>query len=70
MAHTFSELPPSVAKTLVSRQNKAIYPEPFVQFGPGKCFLPKFYDMYSDTIDNLEIREDDLWICSFIKAGI
>jgi estrone sulfotransferase len=63
------EIESAVAQKLISRQNNSIYPEVFKKFGPGKCFLPPFFADYYEEIKNLEIRDDDLWICSFIKAG-
>jgi len=57
------------ADILLSRQNKKIYPEVFSQFGPDKCFLPKFFEKHFETINTLPVKDDDLWVCSFIKAG-
>lgn len=53
---------------LVSRQNPLIYPEAFAHFGPDRVFLPKFFAQSAELIENLQVREDDLWICSFIKV--
>jgi hypothetical protein len=57
------------AQTLLARQNKDIYPELFIHYGPDKTFLPKHFGHLYYQIDNLEVNNDDLWICSFIKAG-
>lgn len=34
----------------------------------GVC-LPEHYLKFADSIENLEIREDDTWVCSFPKTG-
>ena len=35
----------------------------------GIC-LPKKYEDFAQIIENFEIRDDDVWICSFPKTGI
>lgn len=35
----------------------------------GVC-LPKKYEDFAQIIENFEIRDDDVWICSFPKTGI
>lgn len=65
----YKKLDKETADWLVSKQNKAIYPDACVQFGPEEVFLPEFYAETASFIENLEVRDDDLWICSFIKAG-
>ncbi|ODM95898.1 Sulfotransferase family cytosolic 1B member 1, partial [Orchesella cincta] len=65
----YKEINGPLAERMLARQNKAIYPDLFVQHGPGKCFLPKYYSDHSDFIDNFEVRDDDLWLVSFVKAG-
>lgn len=34
----------------------------------GVC-LPVRYEEFSREIENFEVREDDVWICSFPKTG-
>lgn len=34
----------------------------------GVC-LPEYYLEFADSIDNLEVRDDDVWVCSFPKTG-
>ncbi|CAL8072372.1 unnamed protein product [Orchesella dallaii] len=65
----YKEISDPLAERMLARQNKAIYPELFVQFGLGKCFLPKYYSEHSDCIENFQVRDDDLWLVSFVKAG-
>ncbi|ODM93338.1 hypothetical protein Ocin01_13347 [Orchesella cincta] len=50
----YTEISGPLAERMLARQNKAIYAELFVQFGPGKCFLPKYYSEHSDVIENFE----------------
>jgi hypothetical protein len=33
------------------------------------CFLPKHYNDYSKYIEEFQVREDDVWVVSYIKAG-
>jgi len=33
------------------------------------CFLPRHYSSYSEYIKNFSVRNDDVWVASFIKAG-
>jgi len=54
---------------LLSRQNKIVYPETFVKFRPMGCFLPREYAQYYESIRNMEVREDDVWVMSLIKSG-
>lgn len=32
-------------------------------------FVPESYKLIADSIENLEIRDDDIWVCSFPKTG-
>lgn len=34
----------------------------------GVC-LPDRYEEFAEAIDNFEVRDDDIWICSFPKTG-
>lgn len=34
----------------------------------GVC-LPEYYAKFADAIENLEVRDDDVWVCSFPKTG-
>jgi len=58
-----------LAEAVLKRQNRTIYPELFVQFQPSKCFLPKEYARHYDYIKNFPVRDDDVWVVSFIKSG-
>lgn len=60
----------TTAERLMAKQNKAIYPRPFVRFGSDGVFLPDFFRDSAVPIRKMDVREDDLWICSFIKAGL
>lgn len=35
----------------------------------GVC-LPEYYAKFADAIENMEVRDDDVWVCSFPKTGI
>jgi len=58
-----------LAQSILKKQNKAIQPELLVQFEPKKCVLVKGYARYYDYIKNMEVRDDDVWVVSFIKSG-
>ena len=58
-----------LAKVMLQRQNQEIYPELFVKFKPKECFLPKDYAAHYDYIKDLSVRDDDVWVVSFIKSG-
>lgn len=32
-------------------------------------FLPEQYNKFADAVENFEVREDDVWVCSFQKSG-
>ncbi|XP_003424762.3 luciferin sulfotransferase-like [Nasonia vitripennis] len=34
----------------------------------GVC-LPEYYAKFADAIENMEVRDDDIWVCSFPKTG-
>ena len=34
----------------------------------GVC-LPENYAKFADAIENMEVRDDDVWVCSFPKTG-
>ncbi|XP_048507812.1 uncharacterized protein LOC105685831 [Athalia rosae] len=34
----------------------------------GVC-LPDYYQKFADAIENFEVRNDDVWVCSFPKTG-
>jgi hypothetical protein len=47
-----------------------VYHDLFKKFGNWNiCFLPKHYSSHSDYIKKFNVRNDDLWVVSFIKAG-
>lgn len=46
------------------------YHDLFKKFGNWNiCFLPKHYSNHSKYIEQFPIRNDDVWVVSFIKAG-
>ncbi|XP_015594906.1 amine sulfotransferase [Cephus cinctus] len=34
----------------------------------GVC-LPEYYKKFADAIEDMEVRDDDVWVCSFPKTG-
>ncbi|XP_012287549.1 sulfotransferase family cytosolic 1B member 1 isoform X2 [Orussus abietinus] len=34
----------------------------------GYC-LPEYYKTFSESIEHMEVRDDDVWVCSFPKTG-
>lgn len=34
------------------------------------CLLPDMYYKFSDAIENFEVRDDDVWVCSYPKTGM
>ena len=34
----------------------------------GFC-LPEYFLKFADQIENFEVRDDDVWVCSFPKTG-
>lgn len=33
------------------------------------CILPENYKQFADAIENFEVRDDDIWVCSYPKSG-
>lgn len=31
--------------------------------------LPEYFKMFGDKILNMNVRDDDIWVCSFPKTG-
>jgi len=47
-----------------------VYHDLFKKFGNWNiCFLPKHYSNHSSYIEQFPIRDEDVWVVSFIKAG-
>lgn len=63
------ELPPKALEGAFSRQNKKIHKDPYILFGPEKCYLPRSFTQHWGRYDGVEVREDDVWLCSFPKCG-
>lgn len=34
----------------------------------GVC-LPEYYKKFAEQLENFEVRDDDVWVCSFPKTG-
>ena len=32
-------------------------------------FLPEDYKKFADAVENFEVFDDDVWVCSFQKSG-
>lgn len=45
------------------------YRKGYVQVGEKKVILPKLYEKIADKIENLEIRDSDVWIVTYPKSG-
>jgi hypothetical protein len=58
-----------LTKRLLERQNQKIYPDLFLKYYPKDCVLPKEYTKYYGYIKSMPVREDDVWVVSFIKSG-
>lgn len=65
----YSEIDGELGKQLLKRQNQVVYPQLFVKFEPKGCFLPREYAAYYDQIRRMEVRDEDIWVMSFIKSG-
>ncbi len=66
---TYTQLTGDLADKMLARQNPLIYPELPAQFGPERVMLPKFFEQHWPAIDAFPVRDDDVWLVSFIKAG-
>jgi len=54
---------------LLTRQNLIIFPELFVNYKPvGTCF-PKEFARIVSTIREMEVRADDIFVCSLPRSG-
>jgi len=45
------------------------FQEHLVLFGEDDTCLPIHYKKFSESIDNFEVRNSDVWVCSFPKTG-
>jgi len=49
---------------------KGVYHDLFQKAGKWNiCFLPKHYSDHSKMIEDFNVRDEDVWVVSFIKAG-
>lgn len=44
--------------------------EVFGRFGPDKCFLPLEFESWMDIINQFAVKENDIWLVSFMKTGL
>lgn len=58
------ELTKNVEKLMVGFQNSGLAKETTTE-----CVLTPAYDKYAERIRNLEVRDDDIWVVTFPKAG-
>ncbi|KAG5866098.1 hypothetical protein JTB14_015931 [Gonioctena quinquepunctata] len=40
-----------------------------VEFNPGRCILPPFFENYASQILDAPVREDDVWLVSYPRTG-
>lgn len=66
---------PNLVYKDISEEHNKILRENFVSvFRKGyvtvnDCVLPEYYLDFGGRIKNLEVRNSDVWICSFPKCG-
>ena len=41
----------------------------YVRLGPNKVVMPIYYLKFSDRIENMEVRDSDVWVVSHPKTG-
>jgi hypothetical protein len=41
----------------------------YVRVGPNKVLLPLYYLDYAERIEDMEVRDSDVWVVSHPKAG-
>lgn len=41
-----------------------------LEYNPGKCLLPDFFDEVGQKVLDAEVRRDDLWFVSFPRTGL
>lgn len=60
----------SDTETQGNNNEQLVYHDLFKKFGNWNiCFLPKHYSSHSNYIRDFQVREEDVWVVSFIKAG-
>jgi len=40
-----------------------------VRIGPNKVLMPVYYVGYADRVENMEVRDSDVWVVTHPKAG-
>ncbi|PSN58317.1 hypothetical protein C0J52_00106 [Blattella germanica] len=40
-----------------------------IEVNPGKVLLPPIYEEFGDTIRNMDVRSDDIWLVSYPRTG-
>jgi hypothetical protein len=41
----------------------------YVRVGPNKVVMPVYYIEYADRIEDMEVRDSDVWVVSHPKTG-
>lgn len=41
-----------------------------LEYNPGKCLLPDFFDKIGQRVLDADVRRDDLWFVSFPRTGL
>lgn len=64
----YEKIDENTARKVVQSTNPNCIEE-FARFGRGKCFLPISFSEYENSIKKFKVREDDIWLVSFMKTG-
>lgn len=57
----------SYRKRLYDLRREVTLPSLYKDF--GDCVLRRPYENIKDDIENLEVRDEDIWVASFPKSG-
>ena len=63
---TCTKLTGDLSDKMWAHQNPLIYPELPAQFGPERVVLPQLFEQHWPAIDAFPVRDDDVWLVSFM----